>query len=63
MLLLLVMGMLEVLVVLVVLEELVVVVGGIFERVKYKYNKIPKKNWRQNKSKKPLDRVKHPPLL
>ena len=34
MLLLLVLGMLEVLVVLVVLEELVVFVGGIFERVK-----------------------------
>ena len=34
MLLLLVLGMLEVLVVLVVLEDLVVFVGGIFERVK-----------------------------
>ena len=34
MLLLLVLGMLEVLVVLVVLKELVVFVGGIFERVK-----------------------------
>ena len=36
MLLLLVLGMLEVLVVLVVLEELMMFVGGIFERVKSK---------------------------
>ena len=43
MLLLLVMGMLEVLVVLVVLEELVVFVGGIFEKVKYKYYRIQQK--------------------
>ena len=67
MLLLLVLGMLEVLVVLVVLEDLVVFVGGIFERVKSSKKKLEKiieskKEifWRTNKSKILLDKVKKP---
>ena len=55
MLLLLVLGMLEVLV---VLEELVVLVGGTLERVKSQnYYRIQKKFW----CKKDQDKVKNPP--
>ena len=67
MLLLLVLGMIEVLV---VLEELVVFVGGIFEEVKSPnlfFEKIiaSKKNFfgGKQKNKNPQDNVKDPPLL
>ena len=73
MLFLLVLGMLEVLVVLVVLVvlevlgDLVVFVGGIFERVKspnfcWEIYRIQKEiSWNTKKSKNLLDKAKNPP--
>ena len=69
MLLLLVLGMLEVLVVLLVLKEPVVFVGGIFERVKspmffWENYRIQKENFSRKKNlKNPQHKVKSPPLL
>ena len=57
MLLLLVLGMMEVLVVLVVLKELVVFVGGIFGRVKSQNLFLGKFLWRKKRFKNPKDKI------